>query len=96
MVEGPPLHDPVAIAVLLSDDAWPSLAFDIGQGERWDVQVVTSGEHSDDDKKRGQVGRTIITPARDGGVRIPRGMNVSEFWDILTKVLGRAEMMLPA
>ncbi|KAL8716847.1 MAG: hypothetical protein Q9225_005862 [Loekoesia sp. 1 TL-2023] len=61
--EGPPLHDPVAVAVVLSEIGAENLAFDDGGGERFNVDVVTDGAHSDSDTERGQVGRTVIWEA---------------------------------
>ena len=88
LVEGPPLHDPNAIAVLLSD---AEISFDDRGGERWNVQVVTDGLHSEDDAERGQVGRTIISKANGKGVRIPRGVDVQRLWDMIEDCVQRAE-----
>ncbi|KAJ8606241.1 hypothetical protein MRB53_041113 [Persea americana] len=55
--EGPPLHDPLAVAAL----------FGYGSGifeeddERYNITVVTDGAHSALDSVRGQVGRTVLT-----------------------------------
>ena len=95
LVEGPPLHDPIAVAAVLSQ---AELAIDDKGGERWDVRVVTEGEHSDDPKKRGQVGRTVVTRKQEGeaGVRIPRGMDVPHFWQLIHDALTSAESQLLA
>jgi len=85
--DGPPLHDPIAVAVLLNHLGSPCL-FDDHEGERWHVQVVTDGLHSERDEERGQLGRTVITEAEKGGVRIPRGMNVTQFWVLIEFCLG--------
>ncbi|SLM35562.1 uridine nucleosidase [Lasallia pustulata] len=88
---GPPLHDPIAVAVLL-EAKFGATTFDDGGGERWLVNVVTEGIHSDRDDERGQLGRTIIEAIGNGGegVRIPRGLNVKRFWDVLEHCVSRA------
>ena len=91
LVDGPPLHDPIAIAVLLDETG---LAFDDHGGERWNVDVVTNGQHSDKDEERGQLGRTIISKAEGNGIRIPRSMQVERFWELLQDALTTAETML--
>ncbi|KAL6713294.1 Uridine nucleosidase 1 [Lecanora helva] len=90
--EGPPLHDPIAVAVLLNDLIDGGL-FDDRGGERWHVEVVTDGQHSDSEHLQGQVGRTNIAPPdeRSDGVRIPRSMDVPKFWSIIAVCLSRAE-----
>ncbi|MCJ1465418.1 Uridine nucleosidase 1 [Pseudocyphellaria aurata] len=93
---GPPLHDPVAVAVLLTHVCpGERLDFDDRGGERWHVDVVTDGVHSDQDDKRGQLGRTIVRAVSgEGGVRIPRGLNLKRFWAIIEGCLQRAEALL--
>lgn len=88
MADGPPLHDPLAVAVILFE-GHEDLKLDYRKGERWDVSVVTDGLHSDDDHQRGQVGRTVISPSKEkgAGVRIPRGLDVELFWDIVDNCL---------
>lgn len=90
---GPPLHDPIAVAVLLRHD---EIVFDDHQGERWHVEIVTDGLHSDNDEERGQVGRTIISKAEQGGVRIPRSLQVERFWAMIDAALTQAEIALQA
>ncbi|KAL8803525.1 MAG: hypothetical protein Q9182_003126 [Xanthomendoza sp. 2 TL-2023] len=94
--KGPPLHDPLAVAVILYDEHYAELAFDDGDGERWDVRVITDGLHGEDDSASGQLGRTIITKSKEKGVgvRIPRGLNVEQFWMILEDCLQRADRWL--
>lgn len=88
---GPPLHDPIAIAVLLEG---LGIEFDDQGGERWNVEVVTDGLHSDKDKERGQVGRTVTSKAAAGGVRIPRSLNVARFWETVELCLNLVEESL--
>ncbi|KAL9610683.1 MAG: hypothetical protein Q9167_004631 [Letrouitia subvulpina] len=85
---GPPLHDPLAVAVILSDEM---LLFDDRGGERWHVDVVIQGVHSDVDEERGQLGRTKISKVEQGGVRIPRGLDIPVFWNVVDKCLKIAE-----
>lgn len=87
LTKGPPLHDPLAVAILLGT----SLRFDDHDGERWHVDVVTDGLHSNSSEEQGQVGRTVITKAEEGGVRIPRGVDVHRFWTIVDDCMRRAE-----
>lgn len=80
--DGPPLHDPVAVAVLLaglSGDA--KLEFHDDERERWEVEIVTEGE---------QLGRTKITPAKEG-VFIPRSIDYKKFWDVLEDCMLEAD-----
>ncbi|KAL8729747.1 MAG: hypothetical protein Q9166_004576 [cf. Caloplaca sp. 2 TL-2023] len=94
--EGPPLHDPLAVAVILFDMGLEDLAFDDRNGERWDVNIVTDGLHSDVDRERGQVGRTMITTTTKfgEGVRIPSGLDVARFWDVVERCLRHADQWL--
>ena len=91
LTAGPPLHDPIAVAVLLETVQGADLKFDDHGVERWIVDVVTDGRHSDLDTERGQLGRTVVTKSDAGGVRIPRGMDVERFWNILDDCIERAE-----
>lgn len=95
---GPPLHDPLAVAVLLSNINSnlknPLLRFDDKDGERFLVDVVTDGTHGTDPVLTGQVGRTLVKPVADtkaGGVAIPRGVDVDTFWKMIIDVLRRAD-----
>lgn len=82
-IEGPPLHDPVAVALLLAgperEDA--RVKFDEREGERFKVDVEVGGEER---------GRTTIHPAPEG-VRIPRGLDHDKFWQVLHDCVERAE-----
>lgn len=93
MTEGPPLHDPLAVAAAL----WPAL-FDDNGGEMYDVYVVREGDESLIERKRnvgnvGQCGRTIARMLARGreGVRIPRTLGVEEFWCLIDFALEVAE-----
>ncbi|KIV88109.1 hypothetical protein PV10_09035 [Exophiala mesophila] len=85
LVEGPPLHDPLAVAVLLADhvDSNAQIAFYDNDGERWDVDVILEGE---------QVGRTTAIKAKTGkGVRIPRALDCGKFWSTLESCMAKAD-----
>jgi uridine nucleosidase len=81
--EGPPLHDPLAVAVLLHDhpDESVRIKLDDRGGERWNIEVPTYGE---------QIGRTIATPAKEGIV-IPRTMDLEKFWQVLEECMDMAD-----
>lgn len=97
LTAGPPLHDPIAVAVILNDFALVEpLGFHDNGGERWHVTVVTDGLHSDCNEETGQLGRTraIKAAPHEGGVRIPNRLNVEHFWVIIERCIQRAELML--
>ena len=81
--EGPPLHDPLAVAVLLADHAEPEhqIQLDDQGGERWDVDVVLGEE---------QLGRTVAKPSKDGTI-IPRTLDPEKFWSVLEECMTRAD-----
>lgn len=96
---GPPLHDPLAVAVMLSNlnpsfaQAHPdkALKFNDKGGERFNVNVVTDGKHGTDVSVTGQLGRTIVEPATGGGVAIPRGVDLDAFWNLIIDCIQRAD-----
>ena len=96
LLDGPPLHDPIAVAVLVEDISTGGIAFDDRGGERWNINVVTEGLHSKLATESQQVGRTIATKAaaEEGGVRIPRGVDTTRFWAAVYECLSRAEQTL--
>ncbi|PBP17278.1 inosine-uridine preferring nucleoside hydrolase [Diplocarpon rosae] len=95
-VAGPPLHDPLAVAAILDGIIGVEIPFfdalEGGRRERYDVKVVTEGTH-EEALAGAQTGRTIATllPEGEEGVKIPRGLNVSRFWDVLEECLVRAD-----
>ena len=95
LTAGPPLHDPVAVAVLLGGRDQDDVMFDDGAGERWIVDVTTEGRHGD---FTAQTGRTVARRAEPGeaGVRIPRSLDVSRFWSMLERCLAGAEAHVEA
>lgn len=93
MNNGPPLHDPIAVAAIFA----PEL-FDDNRGERYEVYVVRDGDDGLLDHTRGagyvgQCGRTCVrlVGEGEGGVRIPRSLEVGVFWHMIDFALGRAE-----
>lgn len=90
IVEGPPLHDPVALAVVL--DEVEGLEFNYRGGERFEVSVVTEGSHADA-LEGAETGKTVVRllPAGEEGVRIPRGLDVARFWNVVEEALERAD-----
>ena len=92
---GPPLHDPIAVAVILSHRTNEELQFDDRGGERWNVDVITDGMHSTLGEHRGQLGRIVAkVAATEDGMCIPRGLDVQRFWAILEECVQQAERTL--
>ncbi|KAF2091657.1 Inosine/uridine-preferring nucleoside hydrolase [Saccharata proteae CBS 121410] len=97
LVDGPPLHDPLAVAAAFE----PNLFVD--HGERFTVEVVTQGVHKvnmlhgSEMEGVGQLGRTIVKKTENGapGVRIPRTLDVPRFWDMIDAALTNAEKTSP-
>lgn len=92
ITEGPPLHDPLAVAVAIDPDI-----FDDKDGERFQVDIVTEGAHSVNQSEVGQLGRTKVTKLAqgEGGCRIPRGVDLAKFWGHVEDCLKRADKVSP-
>ncbi|GES60842.1 uridine nucleosidase Urh1 [Aspergillus terreus] len=98
LTSGPPLHDPLAVAVVLStlnptfpkQHAGQALKFDDRNGERFTVDVVTDGLHGTDAELAGALGQSRVTPTEQG-VAIPRGVDLAAFWDLILLCLQRAD-----
>ncbi|KAH7082229.1 Inosine/uridine-preferring nucleoside hydrolase domain-containing protein [Paraphoma chrysanthemicola] len=88
ITEGPPLHDPLAVAAAIH----PEL-FDDHGGERFQVDVVTEGVHSLTQSEVGELGRTKATklPPGEQGCRIPRGLDLAGFWASIEDAMKRAD-----
>ncbi|KAK9769796.1 putative Inosine-uridine preferring nucleoside hydrolase [Seiridium cardinale] len=100
IVEGPPLHDPLAVAAALAGTEYEIPFYDFDpkstEGEkgpeRFDVKVITEGT-LDEALKGAQTGRTVAHLLEPGqpGVRIPRGLDMSLFWKVIEECCQRAD-----
>lgn len=97
MVEGPPLHDPIAVVAALA----PALFEDCG-GERFNMYVCCDGEPNGfrwrrDFAESGELGRTVVSPVEQGqdAVRIPRTLDIDAFWMLIELALEAAEKVSP-
>ncbi|OAA73498.1 Inosine/uridine-preferring nucleoside hydrolase [Cordyceps fumosorosea ARSEF 2679] len=101
ITEGPPLHDPLAVAAVLAGtpDEIPFHDWDAERSEaprydeRFDVAVVTDGVFEDARDGKGETGRTVgrLLPRGQPGVRIPRSLDVAKFWDVIEDCVERAD-----
>ncbi|KAJ2901364.1 putative uridine nucleosidase protein [Zalerion maritima] len=95
ITEGPPLHDPLAVAAVLTGTEWEIPFFDStssGGKERYDVHVNTVGTH-EEARAGAETGRTVPTLMPEGqeGTRIPRGLDIEMFWQVIEDCLERAD-----
>ncbi|POR39455.1 Uridine nucleosidase [Tolypocladium paradoxum] len=100
---GPPLHDPIAVAAVLigSVDEIPFAEWDASRSapprhdERFAVTVITEGSFEEAKQGGKQTGRTLARalPAGQEGVRIPRGMDVAKFWQVIEECIQRADVV---
>ncbi|KAH8814922.1 Inosine/uridine-preferring nucleoside hydrolase domain-containing protein [Xylogone sp. PMI_703] len=98
IVEGPPLHDPLAVAVILDGIQGAEIPFyDIvddseRRTERYEVEVITAGT-LEEAQLGSQLGRTIVKLLPEGqeGVKIPRGLDVKRFWTVLEECVESAD-----
>ena len=97
LTSGPPLHDPLAVAVILSTlnpaffGQQPALKFDDNGGERFCIHIITDGVHGQDVAITGQLGRSVAAPAESHGVAIPRGVDVEAFWELILECIKQAD-----
>ncbi|KAI1329612.1 inosine-uridine preferring nucleoside hydrolase-domain-containing protein [Xylariaceae sp. FL0255] len=101
IIEGPPLHDPLAVAAILTGTAHgiPFYDFDATKPEgperreRFEVRVVTEGTLEDAMERDTQTGRTVARLLEPGeeGIRIPRGLDIETFWKIIEECCQRAD-----
>ena len=97
ITEGPPLHDPLAVAVVLDGVKGVEIPFcdfeaKEGRRERFAVEIVTDGTH-EDALLGAETGRTVakLLPEGEEGVKIPRCLDTKRFWGVLEECLGRAD-----
>lgn len=92
ITEGPPLHDPLAVSAAI----YPEI-FDDNNGERFQVDIVTEGIHSEVPEEVGELGRTKVfkLPPGEEGCRIPRGVDLAKFWQSIEACLRRADEASP-
>lgn len=99
LLSGPPLHDPLAVAVILSNlnpafaKAHPGqvIQFDDKGGERFALRIATDGQHGTDVSVTGQLGRSIAAPVEGPGVAIPRGVDLDAFWNMISDCVQLAD-----
>ncbi|KAI1103315.1 inosine-uridine preferring nucleoside hydrolase-domain-containing protein [Jackrogersella minutella] len=101
VIEGPPLHDPLAVAAILEGTEYEIPFYDYdpkkkegpGRRERFAVEVVTEGTLEDARERGTQTGRTIVTllPPGSEGVRIPRGLDIPLFWKNIEECCQKAD-----
>ncbi|KAL4927952.1 uridine-cytidine N-ribohydrolase [Aspergillus undulatus] len=100
LTTGPPLHDPLAVAAIISTlnpefaSKHPerTVRFDDRNGERFAVTVVTDGLHGKDVALVGSLGRSVVT-SHPTGVCIPRGVDLNAFWGTVLDCIKRADEM---
>ncbi|KAJ4296027.1 hypothetical protein N0V88_004729 [Collariella sp. IMI 366227] len=102
ITEGPPLHDPLAVAAILAGiggeheipfyDYDPTAEQGTAQRERFEVTVVTEGTYEDAraGARTGQITAKLLPPGVEG-VRIPRGLNIPLFWKVLEECVSQAD-----
>ncbi|KAL3478720.1 Inosine/uridine-preferring nucleoside hydrolase domain-containing protein [Aspergillus californicus] len=98
LTAGPPLHDPLAVAVVISTlhsefaikHPEQTIKFDDRNGERFAVNVITDGLHGMDTALVGQLGRSVVA-SHPSGVAIPRGVDLEAFWGVILDCIRRAD-----
>lgn len=98
---GPPLHDPLAVAAVLTGTRHeiPFYDYDAKKGncvkyhERFELTVVTEGDLGEAKAGKSQLGRTVAKalPPGSEGVRIPRGLDIPMFWRVIEECTERAD-----
>lgn len=102
ITEGPPLHDPLAVAAVLTGAGAHEILFDDStpgvpsSRERYEVRVVTDGTHEEAHAGLTETGRTVVRllPPGAEGVRIPRGLDIEKFWAVLEECIERADAVV--
>jgi uridine nucleosidase len=95
LTQGPPLHDPLAVAAILEPAIFGTAGH--GESEFFKISIVTEGAHDIDVSKVGELGRTKVEllPAGTKGVRIPRSVDVANFWLMIEDCLKIADGKTP-
>lgn len=98
IVEGPPLHDPLAVAAVLVGTAAEIPFYDYADGqkgrrERFEVRVVTEGTIDEARDGKAETGRTVARLLEPGveGVRIPRNLDIPMFWQVIEECCEQAD-----
>ncbi|KAI3329457.1 Inosine/uridine-preferring nucleoside hydrolase [Xylariaceae sp. AK1471] len=101
ITEGPPLHDPLAVAAILTGTTHEIPFYDFdpakpegpARQERFEVRIVTEGSLEDALERHTQTGRTLVRLLEPGeeGVRIPRGLDIEMFWKVIEECCQRAD-----
>ncbi|KAF3922807.1 hypothetical protein ABW21_db0201294 [Orbilia brochopaga] len=101
MTDGPPLHDPLAVAAVIGDELQLKFAW-----EEASIEVVLAGE---------QMGRTILKRVGEASdnahtgravigdevkvkgvrVKVGRGVDVGRFWGVIMSAVRRADIVSP-
>lgn len=97
---GPPLHDPLSVAAVLTGtpdeiafhDWHETKSASPKHDERFQVSVVTEGTF-EEAKAGKETGRTLakVLPPGSEGVRIPRSCDVKKFWQVIEECIERAD-----
>ncbi|PHH68899.1 hypothetical protein CDD82_198 [Ophiocordyceps australis] len=98
---GPPLHDPIAVAAALigTPDEIQFSEWDASKSqppphqERFRVSIITDGTFEEAMRGDKQTGKMVATevPAGQQGVRIPRSLDVADFWRVIEECIERAD-----
>ncbi|KAJ5771944.1 uridine nucleosidase [Penicillium odoratum] len=99
---GPPLHDPLAVAVALIGTEYQidfhefTEASDSKQKERFSISIETNGSYEEAVAGAKKTGMSVQTklPAGSKGVRIPRSLDISKFWTVLEECFQRADKVI--